>query len=274
VSAAAAAPPQDPAQFSAERFRANVAALVELGARAPGDEASAHARAWAKANAPAARADAVVALIAPLTASGDSSDGLADASSGAALILEAARALAARDAAPRVELFDSSALASAALAGTALAVYVPRALAARDAAPRVELFDSSALASAALAGTALAVYVPRACALPQRRDLLSHRVLRERFFDFAGAEAGAAGFEQSEAPHEALLAAGARRVVVLDAPRASGAACDPQKFVDALVRFVRDASALLTRGSAHGVNAPPAEASQPTDGAVAPQENS
>ncbi|MBM4382161.1 MAG: hypothetical protein FJ091_02210 [Deltaproteobacteria bacterium] len=239
MSAAAAAPPQDPAQFSAERFRANVAALVELGARAPGDEASAHARAWAKANAPAARADAVVALIAPLTASGDSSDGLADASSGAALILEAARALAAR-----------------------------------DAAPRVELFDSSALASAALAGTALAVYVPRACALPQRRDLLSHRVLRERFFDFAGAEAGAAGFEQSEAPHEALLAAGARRVVVLDAPRASGAACDPQKFVDALVRFVRDASALLTRGSAHGVNAPPAEASQPTDGAVAPQENS
>jgi hypothetical protein len=63
-------------------------------------------------------------------------------------------------------------------------------------------------------------------------------------------------------------------VVVLDAPRDPAAACEPQQFGDALVRFVRDASALLTRGSARALNAPPAPASQPTDGASAPQEKS
>lgn len=239
MNEALAPPPEDPARFSAERFRANLAALVELGARAPGDEASELARAWAQANAPRPRADAVVALVAPLAANGGSSDALAEASSGAALIVEAARALGAQ-----------------------------------GAAPRIDLFDSVAPAPPALSGVAVAVYVPRACALPAQRDLLSHRVLRERFFDLAGAEAGAAGFAQSDAPHAALLAAGARRLVVLDAPRTAGAECESQKFGDALVRFVRDASALLTRGSARGVNAAPAQASQPMDGASALQEKS
>ena len=239
MSEAPAPPPADPAQFSAERFRANVAALVGLGARAPGDDASERVRAWARANAPEPQADAVVALIAPLAADGASADALAEASSGAALVVEAARALAAQ-----------------------------------GAAPLVDVFDARAPASPVLASAAVAIYVPRACALPARRDLLSHRVLRERFFDLAGAEAGSAGFEQSDAPHAALLAAGARRVVVLDAPRANGAECASQRFGDALVRFVRDVSALLTRGSARPMNASPAPASQPTHGVFAPQEKS
>jgi predicted outer membrane protein len=229
---APAPPPEDPTHFSSERFRANVATLVKLGARAPSGEGAARARAWLRANAPGARGP--IALVAPLAARGDTPAALAEASSGAALVAEAARALGAQGRAAQVLLFDES-------------------VAAPDE----------------LAGAGLAIYVSRACALPQRRDLLSHRVLRERFFDLAGG--GGAGFEQSRAPHAALQAAGARRVVALDAPPAPGAECDPAAFGDALVRFVSDASELLARGR---VNTLPAPSSEATDGVRSPQENS
>jgi hypothetical protein len=122
------------------------------------------------------------------------------------------------------------------------------------------VLDDGALASAPpLAGAALVVYVTRACGLPTRRDLLSHRVLRERFFRSAGAEPPAGAFEQAKAPHAELLAAGARRVVAIDAPAESGMPCDPGPLGDALVRFVRDASELLTRSR---VNARASLASQ------------
>jgi hypothetical protein len=206
----AAAPPVDPAQFSPPRFAANLRTLVAFGARAPQSAALANAREWAHANAPATRVDARIVLVASLEAPGATGDALVDASSGAALVLEAARALTAR--------------------GEPVGV----------------AFVVGALAPAPpIAGAEAVVYVRRACGMPQRRDLLSHRVLRERFFRAANVELVA--FEQTRAPHEALLAAGAMRVVALDAPRAHGAECVASGFGEALLRFVTDATALLNR---------------------------
>ena len=203
-------PSPDPTAFSNEGFAERMDALVALGAREPGSAALGHSREWALANAPETQADAPVALIASLVTGAASGDALGDASSGAALVLEAARALAAAGEPVRIALLG-------------------------DAAD-----------SPALGGVELAVYVARACSLPERRDLLSHRVLRERFFRAANVE-GVVFEQQLEAPHAALLAAGALRVVALDAPRAPGAACAPAGFGDALVRFVTDATALLKR---------------------------
>jgi hypothetical protein len=216
------APPADPAQFSAARFDANVRVLVELGARTPGSEALARARQWAQANAAATQADAAIVLVAPLATGRVDAAALAEESSGLAFVLEAARALAAR--------------------GERVGVALPA--------------DEIA-AAPPIAGAALAIYVRRACALPQRRDLLSHRVLRERFF--RAANLPKVSFEQVEAPHAALLAAGARRVVALDAPAAAGSPCAPVAFGEALVKFVSDATALLARGRS---NTAPLSASQ------------
>jgi hypothetical protein len=218
----AVGPPRNPTHFSAERFDANLRALVELGARPPGSDGLAAAERWARAHAPELAASPRVVLVAPLATGAARGDALADESSGAALALEAARALAA--------------------SGTPVGVaFAPADLAA----------------GARLADAELAVYVRRACALPERRDLLSHRVLRERFFRITGESSLA--FEQADAPHDGLLAAGAKRVVALDAPRPPGAACAPAAFGDALVRFVSDATALLASGRS---NTPPPAASQ------------
>ncbi len=207
---AASAPPADPTQFQSERFSASLRALAAFGARPPGSEALARARAWAEANAPEARAQARIVLVAPLATGASDADALVEAAAGAALALEVARMLGAR--------------------GEPVGI----AFAAGEPAP------------ATLAGAEVAVFVRRACALPQRRDLLSHRVLRERFFAAAGVAAGE--FEQAEAPHAALLAAGAKRIVALDAPAPPGTPCAPGAFADALARFVSDATALLARG--------------------------
>jgi hypothetical protein len=189
-----------------------VSALVKLGARVPGSEALASARAWAQANASARGELGGIVIAAPLVTSDASGDALAEQTSGLAVAIEAARALAA------------------------------------SGAPVAVVLDDGALASSApLAGAALVVYVSRACGLPTRRDLLSHRVLRERFVRSAGAEPQAGAFEQARAPHAELLAAGARRVVAIDAPAGPGMPCDPGPLGDVLVRFVRDAAELLAR---------------------------
>ncbi len=205
------AAPADAAHFSVERFDANLRALVALGARTDGSEALASARRWAEANVPATQATARVVLSAPVATSELDGDALVQESSGAAFVVEVARAAAAR--------------------GEAVGV-------ALEAGP---ISPTSPIANAELV-----VYVRRACGLPLRRDLLSHRVLRERFFRIATAPA--AGFEHTPAPHVALLAAGAKRVVALDAFAGSGDACHPGAFGDALLRFVSDATALLARG--------------------------
>jgi hypothetical protein len=204
------APPADPAQFSAERFDANLRALVAFGSRPLGSDALASARSWALANAPTTRADAPLVFVSSLATTAASGAALAEESSGAALAIEAARALAAR--------------------GEAVGL----ALVAGELAP-----------DPPIAGAEAVVYLRRACGVPQRRDLLSHRVLRERFFRAANVEAVA--FEQTDAPHAELLAVGAKRVVALDAPVVPGNACGPAGFGDALVRFASEANSLLTR---------------------------
>jgi hypothetical protein len=204
------APTSDPAQFSAERFEAHVRTLVAFGARPLGSEALTSAREWAEAIVPETQADASVVLVAPLATREVTGDALAEESSGAAFVIEVARALRARR------------------------VPVHVAFAAGEIAP-----------VAPVAGAGVAVWVRRACGLPQQRDLLSHRVLRERFFRAAGVSK--LDFAQVDAPHDALLAAGAERVVALDGP-AAGATCEPGAFGDALARFVSDATALLARG--------------------------
>jgi hypothetical protein len=204
------APPVDPAQFNLERFDANLRALVAFGSRPPGSEALASAREWAQTSSPATRADARVVLVAPLATSAVSGDALAEESSGAALALEVARALAAR--------------------GEAVGI----ALVAGELAP-----------TPPIAGAEAVVFLRRACGMPQRRDLLSHRVLRERFF--RNANVPAVVFEQSDAPHAELIAAGAKRVVALDAPLEPGSQCEPGGFGEALLRFVIDTTALLSR---------------------------
>jgi hypothetical protein len=213
-----AAPPPDPEHFSTERFEANLRALVAFGARTPGSEALAAARRWAEANAPEARAGATIALVAPLATRDVAGAALAEESSGAALVIEVARALAAR--------------------GERVAV----------------AFEADGIApAAALADAEVAVFVRRGCGLPQHRDLLSHRVLRERLL--RAARADPAGFEQSEAPHGALRGVGAKRVVAVDAPAAAGAECAPDPLGGALVHFVTDTTALLARGRSN--SAPP-----------------
>ena len=97
---------------------------------------------------------------------------------------------------------------------------------------------------------ALVVYVNRACGLPERRDLLSHRVLRERFFRAAGAAPEPGMFEQADGPQAELALAGARRVLVLNAP-ARTESCDPEPLAEALVRFARDADRLLAGDHPH-----------------------
>lgn len=205
-----AASPPDPGEFSAERFDANLRALVAFGARPAGSAALATASEWALASVHESPAGAPIVIVAQLRTSAAHGAALAEASSGAALVLEVARALAARGKA------------------------VPVAFVAEELVP-----------PQALARAEAAVYVGRACGLPQRRDLLSHRVLRERFFRVAGVEP--IGFEQSDAPHAELHAAGAKRVVALDAPLAGGAACAPAGFGDALLNFVSEVTALLSR---------------------------
>jgi hypothetical protein len=206
----ASAPPADPTQFQAERFGASLRALAAFGARPIGSEALARARAWAEANAPGTPTRALIVLVAPLATDAREGVALQEAGSGAALALEAARMLGARGAPVGV------------------------AFAAGETPP-----------APPLAGAEVAVFVRRACALPQRRDLLSHRVLRDRFFAAAGV--AATEFEQVEAPHAALLAAGAKRVVALDAPAPPGSPCEPAGFAEALAGFVSDADALLAR---------------------------
>lgn len=197
---------------------------MKLGARVPGSDALAGAREWAEANASARGELGGIVIAAPLVTSDASGDALAEQSSGLAAAVELARALAA------------------------------------NGPPVAVVLDDGALASSPpLAGAALVVYVSRACGVPTRRDLLSHRVLRERFFRSAGVEPEAAAFEQARAPHAELLAAGARRVVAIDAPAEPGMPCDPGPLGDVLVRFVRDATELLARSS---VNTQAPEASQ------------
>lgn len=206
-------PLADPARFNLERFDANLRALIAFGPRPLGSDALASAREWAQAISPATRADAPVVLAAPLTTRAISGAALAEESSGAALALEVARALTAR--------------------GEAVGI----ALVAGEIAPKPPL-----------AGAEAVVYLRHACGMPERRDLLSHRVLRERFFRNANAPAGA--FEQTDAPHAELLAAGAKRVVALDAPLKPGGQCEPGGFGEALLRFVAETSALLKKAQA------------------------
>jgi hypothetical protein len=203
-------PPADAEHFSAERFAANLRALVAFGSRPLASDALASARDWAQASSPATRPGARVVLVAPLATSAVSGDALAEESSGAALALELARALTARGEEVGIAL----------VAGE-LASMPP------------------------IAGAEAVVYLRRACGMPQRRDLLSHRVLRERFF--RNANVPAVVFEQSDAPHAELLAAGAMRVVALDAPLAPGSQCEPGGFGEALLRFVADTTALLSK---------------------------
>ena len=221
----------DATQFSPERFATNLRALARFGARSMGSEAVAKARTWAAARVPVTQAGATVVLSAPLLTRAVSGSALVEEGSGAALVLEAARTLAARGERVAVEL------------------------------------DAGEIASApALAGAALVVYVRRGCSLPQRRDLLSHRVLRERFF--RAANTAPTEFEQADAPHAAMLAAGAKRVVALDGPALPGGLCEPAAFGDALVRFVSDATQLLARGRTNF--APPPASEEPHQGAIAP----
>jgi hypothetical protein len=132
-------------------------------------------------------------------------------------------------------------------------VETARAIAAQGGSVGVALQGGEGAQAAPLAGVSLAVYVRHACGMPQRRDLLSHRVLRERFF--RAANAPVLEFEQTDAPHAELLAAGAKRVVALDAFAPPGGACQPALFGDAMLRFVSDATALLARGRSN--SAPP-----------------
>jgi len=203
-------PPADAEHFGADRFDASLRTLVAFGPRPLGSDALASAREWAQTSSPATRADARVVLVAPLATSAVSGDALAEESSGAALALEVARALAAR--------------------GEAVGI----ALVAGDLAP-----------TPPIAGAEAVVFLRRACGMPQRRDLLSDRVLRERFFRHANVLA--VRFEQADAPHAELLAAGAKRVVALDAPLEPGSKCEPGGFGEALLRFVIDTTALLSR---------------------------
>jgi hypothetical protein len=221
-SAEVAPPPADPTQFGEARFASLLHALSELGARPAGSAALSRARVWVDANAPPTQADASVVLVASLTTHAAAGDALAEESSGAALVLEAARALAARGEPVGLAWVDG------------------------PLAPAPPLAESE-----------LAVYVKRGCSVPRQRDLLSHRVLRERFFRAAGPAAGAPMFGQIDAPHAALLAAGAKRVVALDGPRAPDGACEGSAFGDALLRFVTDVTELLARGRANAA-APPA----------------
>ena len=213
--------------------------LIALGPRPAGSAALERARAWAEVLASdeaAAPSETRVVLIAPL-ATGDDERAIAAASAAAAVAAEAARALNA--------------------GGTAVA------LALED--------DLTSPFQARLAGAPLVISIPRGCGVPERRDLLSNRVLRERFFEIAGPGESAPAFAQAEAGQADLLAAGALRVVVLDAPvREDG--CDPAALGPALVAFVRDAAALLAR---HGMNSRAIATSQPRPEAPrAPQRSS
>ena len=123
-----------------------------------------------------------------------------------------------------------------------------------------DAFGASRAAGSVYAGAELVVYVNRACGLPERRDLLSHRVLRERFFRAAALASETASFEETAAPHGEILAAGAARVVALDAPAGPSGACSPTVLEDALVRFVRDAADLLARGASGGSGGTPKQA--------------
>ncbi len=223
-AAEAHAPTADAVQFSAERFDANLRALVAARAHSDGNEAFEDARRWMQANTGTTHANAQIVLAAALGTREVAGDALVRESSSAAFVVEVARALSSR--------------------GEPVAVV---------------LHDGEVLPEPALARAELVVYIRHACGLPPRRDLLSHRVLRERFF--RAANANAAGFEQAEAPHAALLAAGAKRVVALDGFAASGGECHPAAFGDAMLRFVSEANALLTRGRSN--SAPPVASQGP-----------
>jgi hypothetical protein len=220
VAAMPAAPP--PAADPADEL---LAALVEIGPRAAGSPALARAREWANGELaayapPSAAARSVILVTTSLEGDGNA-DEIAERSSGAAAVLGAARALARAEPPLGFEV--------AFLAG---APGSPEWLAALGPPERVAAAD-------------LVVFVGRACGLPQRRDLLSHRVLRERFLRAAVVQPPPGAFEQAEAPHAALTAAGARRVLAVDAP-ASGGDCSPAATRDALARFLRDADELFS----------------------------
>jgi hypothetical protein len=229
VPDAAPAAPADPAAPAAQAAPADelLRALVEVGPREAGAPALARARAWANARlaesgyAPAG-APAAFLLAAPLDTRPADAAGLAEQSAGAAAVLEAACALAADE--PRVS-FEVALL---------------------EGAPGSPEWRAALGAPARVAAAELVVFVARACGLPGRRDLLSHRVLRERFFEAAGTAPPFGVFELARAPHTELAAAGARRIVAIDAP-ASGGACSPAAAGDALAKFIRDASALLAQ---------------------------
>lgn len=201
-------------------------ALVEIGPREAGSAALARARSWANARLAAdGRAEppapAAFVLAARLDTDVAGGAALVEQSSGAAAVLDAARALAQAD--PPVAF----------------------AVALLEGVPGSPEWRAALGPPGRAAAAELVVYVGRACGLPARRDLLSHRVLRERFFQAAGASPPPGAFERAEAPHAELAAEGARRIVAIDAPAGSGV-CSASTAGDALARFIRDASALLS----------------------------
>jgi len=217
-----ASTPQLPAasapQFESERAHAIQRALIALGPRPAGSEALERASRWVTElarSAPASPNEMRIVLLAPLS-TGDDERELEAASAATAAAAEAARALIA--------------------GGSPVVLAVED-----DLAPPFET---------QLENAPLVISIPRGCGVPERRDLLSHRVLRERFFRIAHGAEGAHVFTQAEAGQRALIAAGALRVVALDAPASDGR-CDAAALGPALVAFVRDAVALLTR---HGMN--------------------
>ncbi|HEU4430745.1 MAG TPA: hypothetical protein VFT98_18435 [Myxococcota bacterium] len=217
-----AAAPQLPAaasaQFEGERARAIQRELVALGPRPAGSDALEQARQWAAALESSARAspnEMRVVLLAPLSTR-DDERGLEASSAAIAAAAEAARALVAGGAPVALALEDDLALP----------------------------FETQ------LTNSPLVISIPRGCGIPERRDLLSHRVLRERFFRIARGSEAAPAFVEADAGQRDVIAAGGLRVVALDAPSREGR-CDAAALGPALVAFVRDAVSLLAR---HGMN--------------------
>jgi hypothetical protein len=213
-------PPSSSPRFESERARAIQRALVELGPRPLGSDALDRARRFAdalQAATPQSPNEMRIVLLAPLATGADDEE-IEAASAAAAVAAEAARALAA--------------------GGTPVALALED-----DLAPPFQT-------QAQLAAAQLAISIPRGCGVPERRDLLSHRVLREHFFAISRGADGAPAFAQANAGQRALLAAGALRVVALDAPPREER-CDAAALGPPLVAFVRDAARLLER---HGMN--------------------
>jgi hypothetical protein len=249
-----AAPPADPTRFSAERAFADLGALAAIGPRVSGTAGSEQARDYLRAQLAAhglevaeietqRRIEGVpetalrhlsvtlqgaspdrFLLVTPYDSSrfsGFEFVGANDGASGAALLLELARVLSARELVYTTQLvfLDGEGRADGDAEGPAHARW-------HGSAGLAERMRESG----ELDGIRLLVAFHQVCDADLRiaRDLSSHRVHREEFFKAAqrlgrpGPFPTSLGFETVEASHDAFRERGVRAVVVLSDTRYGG----------------------------------------------------